>query len=131
MILAAAEVSARRADLVEANDPHGFIVTLICVCVVFCALVVLFLLFNLLGKYMVYLAHRKEAKTKGVPTSQVKGTSTASNSEVIAAIAAAIHLYKDELHDTESDVITINRVARAYSPWSSKIHGLTQLPTRK
>ena len=123
MILAAAEVSARRADLVEANDPHGFIVTLICVCVVFCALVVLFLLFNLLGKYMVYLAHRKEAKTKG--------TSTASNSEVIAAIAAAIHLYKDGLHDTESDVITINRVARAYSPWSSKIHGLTQLPTRK
>ena len=49
---------------------------------------------------------------------------------MIAAIALAIKLHKAEMHDRESDVITINKVARVYSPWSSKIHGLTQMPER-
>ena len=48
----------------------------------------------------------------------------------LAAIALAIKLHKAEMHDRESDVITINKVARVYSPWSSKIHGLTQMPER-
>lgn len=39
-------------------------------------------------------------------------------------------LNKAEMHDRESDVITINKVARVYSPWSSKIHGLTPMPER-
>ena len=43
---------------------------------------------------------------------------------VYAAIAAAIHLYGEELHDVENAVLTINKVSRTYSPWSSKIHGL-------
>ena len=49
----------------------------------------------------------------------------------LTAIAVALKLYKSDLHDRESEVITINRITRAYSPWNSKIHGLTQLPTRK
>jgi len=43
---------------------------------------------------------------------------------VYAAIASAIHLYGEELHDVENTVLTINKVSRTYSPWSSKIHGL-------
>ena len=44
--------------------------------------------------------------------------------DVLAAITAAIYLYSEELHDVENTVLTINRVSRTYSPWSSKIHGL-------
>ena len=44
--------------------------------------------------------------------------------EEIAAIATA-------LHDRESEVLTILNIKRAYSPWNSKIHGLTQLPDRR
>ena len=51
--------------------------------------------------------------------------------EQIAAIAAALKLYKSALHDRESEVLTIMSAKRAYSPWNSKIHGLTQLPDRK
>ena len=35
------------------------------------------------------------------------------------------------LHDRESEVLTILNIKRAYSPWNSKIHGLTQLPDRR
>jgi hypothetical protein len=41
----------------------------------------------------------------------------------IVAIAMALHLFYDEVHDDESNVITIKRIERRYSPWSSKIYG--------
>ena len=49
--------------------------------------------------------------------------------EVIAAIAAALVEHLDA-HDRESTILTINKVRRAYSPWSSKIYGLRELPNR-
>lgn len=51
--------------------------------------------------------------------------------EEIAAIATALKIYRSALHDRESEVLTILSIKRAYSPWNSKIHGLTQLPDRK
>ena len=54
-----------------------------------------------------------------------------SDQEIAAAIMTALKLYKSNLHDQESEMLTIHRITRAYSPWSSKIHGLTQLPERK
>ena len=51
--------------------------------------------------------------------------------EVVAAIAMAIRLAVGEDHDRESEVLTIQTIKRAYSPWNSKIHGLTRLPERK
>jgi len=35
----------------------------------------------------------------------------------------ALHMFYDEVHDNESNVITIKRIERRYSPWSSKIYG--------
>jgi len=40
----------------------------------------------------------------------------------------AIHLYYSEIHDKESEILTIDKVSRTYSPWSSKIYGLRQFP---
>ena len=48
--------------------------------------------------------------------------------EVNAAIAMALYLYSSEIHDQENPVITMIRVSRTYSPWSSKIYGLRKLP---
>ena len=44
--------------------------------------------------------------------------------EVNAAIATALYMYFNELHDDESNIITIKKVSKFYSPWSSKIYGL-------
>jgi len=48
-----------------------------------------------------------------------------------AAIGLALYMYTSELHDFEEAVLTINKVSRVYSPWSSKIYGLRQTPERK
>jgi glutaconyl-CoA/methylmalonyl-CoA decarboxylase subunit delta len=44
--------------------------------------------------------------------------------EETAAIALALYLYTEESHDRESGVLTIKRISRAYSPWSSKIYAV-------
>ena len=48
--------------------------------------------------------------------------------EEAAAIALAIHLYKSQMHDMDSLTITLRKVSRIYSPWSSKIYTLRQNP---
>ena len=48
--------------------------------------------------------------------------------EVVAAIVMALYLYTNEIHDQEDPVITMVRVSRTYSPWSSKIYGLRKSP---
>lgn len=53
------------------------------------------------------------------------------NEEEAAAIAMALYLYKMELHDKESFRITMQKVSRIYSPWSSKIYTLRQIPNRR
>lgn len=45
---------------------------------------------------------------------------------VTAAISLALHLYFNELHDDESNILTIKKVKKAYSPWSSKIYSVNQ-----
>ena len=49
----------------------------------------------------------------------------------VAATATTAHPHDHAISDQESEMLTINRIARAYSPWNSKIHGLTQLPEKK
>jgi hypothetical protein len=48
--------------------------------------------------------------------------------EEAAAIALAIHMYQSEVHDKESFTITLKKVSKIYSPWSSKIYTLRQNP---
>jgi hypothetical protein len=47
--------------------------------------------------------------------------------DVTAAIAMAIILNSEEMHDEESRIITITRVSRIYSPWSSKLYSMRNL----
>ena len=50
--------------------------------------------------------------------------------EVYAAIALALHTEMEEEHDIESTVLTIKHTSFSYSPWSSKIYTLRELPKR-
>ena len=50
------------------------------------------------------------------------------NDEITAVIAATIHLYLQEVHDFENYSLTIKRIDKIYSPWSSKIYGLRKWP---
>ena len=72
-----------------------------------------------------------KAAAAGVTLSEDDHHEAITDQEIAAAIITALKLYKSNLHDQESEMLTIHRITRAYSPWSSKIHGLTQLPERK
>lgn len=90
--------------------------------VVFSALTLLVFAFLTSGK-LTQRTMRKRSDKSGVKKDP---SSPALDAEKIAAISMALHLYlmEEEKHDEESNVITIKRIQRRYSPWNSKIYGI-------
>ncbi|OIP05296.1 MAG: hypothetical protein AUJ97_01145 [Bacteroidetes bacterium CG2_30_32_10] len=108
-------------------DPYGISMAIIAMSVVFSALVVLYLMFKYIAK--IYSINFKEIISKKQKTSQeliVKKEDTTG--EIAAAIATAVYLFQNQLHDFEDTVLTIKRITKTYSPWSSKIYGLRKAP---
>jgi len=70
------------------------------------------------------VTNRKKIIKTSKPEEAVKAE---LENDVNAAIAMALYLYITELHDQESNVITIQRVSKTYSPWSSKIYSMRNL----
>lgn len=103
----------------------GVIITIVGISVVFTALLVLNLIFGLIPK-VIKLQMRKRFKKAGKVAENEECCADISG-DTNAAIALALHLYMNELHDLESTVMTIEKVSRRYSPWSSKIYGLRNL----
>ena len=62
---------------------------------------------------------RKEGKEK----TEIQSESSLTGDEN-AAICTALYLYFTELHDEEKYAMTIHKVSKTYSPWSSKIYGV-------
>ncbi|MEG3047826.1 MAG: OadG family transporter subunit [Mucinivorans sp.] len=123
-------------ELFRQQDPVGIAMSLIAMTVVFLALICLYLVFKYLGKYMHHInpARREQAARDAAENALLQTQNQEEgdlDGETIAAIATAIRLYENDMHDIESQVLTINRVARVYSPWNSKIYSLLQLPNKK
>lgn len=115
----------RIKDFAE-NDPNGFSMTVMAMCIVFSALLVLCLCFYFIGM-LGKLSHRaKKAEAMGVHVTEVPKTAHDSGEE-IAAITLALHEHFNT-HDDESFMLTVKKMKRAYSPWSSKIYGLRETP---
>ncbi len=115
----------KNSDLFRKIDPWGIGMTVIGYVVVFLALLFLYLIFSNLTRILNFNLVRLLKKT-GKMKEDKKDLSISG--EVNAAIAMALHLYFAEVHDKESYELTINKVSRTYSPWSSKIYGLRQHP---
>ncbi|HAF28445.1 MAG TPA: hypothetical protein DCG75_05290 [Bacteroidales bacterium] len=94
--------------------------------IVFAALLLLVIIFTQVPK-LIYYNSRKKLKQK-TKQSSVTDDDLLVTGDVSAAISMALYLFFDELHDEESNVITIQRVRKVYSPWSSKIYGLRVWP---
>ncbi len=112
----------------SAVGQQGITVAIIGYLIVFLALVLSFFVFSNIPKILYYKT-RKELK-KQKKQQVVKGNDIHLSGDVTAAIASALYLYYNELHDPESNVITIKRVRKRYSPWSSKIYSLRKWPTK-
>ena len=115
------------------GDPYGFMMALIGMVIVFSALILLYLIFSntpilftqsFKNRFKAFLNLGKLLPLVPVHTDLPPKEASDLTGEVNAAIAAAIHLYRSELHDHENTVLTIKKVSRTYSPWSSKIYSL-------
>ncbi|WP_163713960.1 OadG family transporter subunit [Mangrovibacterium lignilyticum] len=105
------------------HDPAGVGMVVVAMSVVFLALAILFLVYLAIGKLFT-------KKKKTVPSSEAKEEDEGMqlSGEINAAITMALHLHLEEQHDYEDTVLTIKKVARSYSPWSSKIYTLRKNP---
>ena len=123
------------AASIAENDPHGWILSIVSVSVVFLSLTLLWLIFSL------FFSPKNRAKMRSMvpsfhsakPDEEVAAVIAAAldmddSGEVYAAIAAAVDLYlAEELHDRESYAITIRR---SNSPWASKSFNFRKSPKR-
>ena len=115
------------------HDPIGVGMAISAMTVVFIGLILLFLCFKITGKGAIALRKRNAMKAKNVTDlkeAKEQGLGEASG-EVIAAISMALHEATGADHDMEDTVLTINRVKKTYSPWSSKIYTLREMPHKK
>lgn len=137
--------AASKSQVMGERDPHGWIMTVTAISVVFIALIILSIVYGWLGKFFT----RKKGETSGKKSSAKspaapsgkKGMSDEvalaialaldreKGGETEAAIATALHLYmEDSVHDVESGIITIRPT---FGPYASRQFTLRQLPQKK
>jgi Na+-transporting methylmalonyl-CoA/oxaloacetate decarboxylase gamma subunit len=131
-----------KAMVLAETDPHGVTLTIVSVSVVFCALIILFIIYNFSGKcfsgQVKFPKLRKKAGKKAAREGECSGEVAAAiamalqaeqNSDVEAAIALALHMYLGGgVHDSESFVITIRPQCGG---WNDKSLGFRKSPIKK
>ena len=116
---------AKQAEKIKQSDPIGIGLAAVAVAVVFLALVCICLLISGSGKLMAGMDEKKtETPKKGGAAVAAAASAADKEGEIYAAIAAAIHLYNNELHDEEETVITIQKVEREWTPWNAKFYNM-------
>lgn len=116
----------------QKHDEDGFGMAIIAMSVVFIGLILLYVSFKIVGNIAVKLGKKNAMKAIGITDkAEAKEKNLGSHSgEEAAAIAMALHEFMNDAHDVEDMILTINKVKRTYSPWSSKIYTLRQTPKR-
>ncbi len=108
----------------------AIIITIVGYVVVFVALATLVIVIgriSTLQNFYIRLKLRAKRGEKGtIEETPVVSISADEN----AAICTALYLYFTELHDEEKYVMTVKKVSRTYSPWSSKIYGVMNFSKR-
>lgn len=95
--------------------------------IVFISLLIVYLFFRYALTFFLNFRFRSFARKKGIDPTTIDTAKTMMSGEVNAAIAMAIYSYLNEFHDVESGVVTIKRVSKNYSPWSSKLYCMKNL----
>ena len=103
-------------------DSFALMITVLGYIVVFIALAVLVFVFIRIKRIQDFFVHKKWRKERGLPA-DVSAERVETTGDENAAICTALYLFFSELHDEEKYVMTVKKVSRTYSPWSSKLYG--------
>jgi Na+-transporting methylmalonyl-CoA/oxaloacetate decarboxylase gamma subunit len=107
-------------------DQWGLGITIVGMAIVFATLFLLYIIFQTIQIIINYKPRKIINKNGIIDNSPVVEPS----GEVNAAIALAIFMNREENTGGEDTVLTIKKVAKTYSPWSSKIYGLNIPPLK-
>lgn len=110
-----------------AAEAGGYTISIVSILVVFISLVILVVIFTTIPKLLA-LNIKQKLKKSG---QQEITPNINMEAGVNAAIAMGLHLYFNELHDEESNIITIRNAPKQYSPWSSKIYSVQNQPVKR
>ncbi|MDE6524890.1 MAG: OadG family protein, partial [Paramuribaculum sp.] len=118
-----------KVEMFAERDENGFGMTVMAMCIVFSALLLLSVCFYVISKIGEHYSKGNKAKSHGAKLQELtrEERPDSDSGEAIAAIALALHEHLDA-HDRENTVLTINKVRKAYSPWNSKIYNMRQAP---
>ena len=128
------QVTETKVAKLKKDDPYGFGITLLSMGIVFSCLALLFVFFTLFGIFMknkkriremLGLSRTQKKKIVGLdeedarafPNKSLERSKTYDRDIYIAVISMALKQYSDDVHDTESGVITIR-------PHNSKWHSV-------
>ncbi|MCF6365249.1 MAG: OadG family protein [Bacteroidales bacterium] len=103
-------------------DTSNFTIAIVGYVIVFTTLVVLYFVFANIPK-LLKLHIRIKLKKKDCEDCFDEYPEFITGQEN-AVIATAIYLYLNQLHDEESAKMTIKKVKKDYSPWSSRVHSI-------
>ena len=104
-------------------ETSNFTIAIVGYLIVFLALVVLYFVFSNIPKLLKLSLKIKFRRERNHDDYSDKFPEFLSGQEN-AAIATAIYLYFSQLHDEESTRLTIKKVKKDYSPWSSRVHSI-------
>jgi hypothetical protein len=122
------------SDRFRTYDPSGIAMAITAMLVVFMALISLFLIFKYVGKaalWAIALRGKKIPKESPAQVTVSGEKQQPSPGAVFAAIAYALRRYELEMSELESNILTINKISKTYSPWNSKFYMLRETPTKK
>lgn len=115
-------------DITKAFEEFPITLSITGYVVVFLALVLLIIIVTSLTKIL-SMKVRKRLKKENKECAEIDDLNISG--DVNAAIAMALHLHFDEIHDDEDTVLTILMQKKSYKPWSSKLYSMTPQPVKQ
>ena len=126
-----------KQERLKRDDPYGIGLAIISMSVVFTALILIFVMLKLFGYSSKKISQRNAKKSEPATVAKVADVAQSKDDELqitgeeAAAIATALHLHFNSMHDEESEVITINMPSKHYSPWAQKELTMKRTPLKR
>lgn len=110
-------------------DANGFGMTVTAMLIVFSALFVLCMCFYFISSIGKKRSKKKKLAAQGIDLAagDQHAATEGDTGEQIAAICMALNEHLNA-HDLESTILTISKVRKNYSPWSSRIYQMRHVP---
>jgi glutaconyl-CoA/methylmalonyl-CoA decarboxylase subunit delta len=113
-------------------DDNAIIIAFVGWFIVLISLILLFLVFDQFPALIYYKSRKEQRKERKAAIKNADAEHPAIeiqqevSGELNAAISMALYMYFNDLHDEESNVLTIKHSCKTASPWGSKVHGVMQ-----